>query len=70
MLEEDSKRALIRDIDEPEPEKPDDFAKRYHVKINYYYLREDIGPRIDRFCWKKHAYLYFRRHASVNHLLK
>ena len=77
VLEQDEKRG--RDIlasfrsmekEEPEPEHPEAFCKRFGVKINYRYLREDIGPRMDRYCQKNNAYLYFRKHASIGHLLR
>jgi hypothetical protein len=73
MLEEDRLRekAGLDDVfDMLEPEPPELFCKRYGAKLNYEYLRTDIGPRIDRFCNKRNAYLEFKRCSSVGHLLK
>lgn len=51
MLEEDALKFIPKDLaDMPEPEQPEAFCKRYGVKINYNYLRNDIGPRVDRYC--------------------
>ncbi len=59
VLEQDTISQIINydPMKEPEPEQPEAFCKRFGVKMNYAYLRDDIGPRIDRFCWRKHAYL-------------
>ena len=54
----------------PEDETAEAFCKRYGVKLNYMFLQDGIGPRIDRYCNKKHAYLHFKRHSSVSQLLK
>jgi hypothetical protein len=71
MLEEDRLREkAIENQEVPEPETGEAFCKRYGVKLNYNFLRDDIGPRIDRYCNKKHAYLHFKRHSSVSQLLK
>ncbi len=67
MLEEDRIREnAIENQEIPEPESAEAFCKRYGVKLNYNFLRDDIGPRIDRYCNKKHAYLHFKRHSSVS----
>lgn len=41
---------LINLADLPEPELPEAFCKRFGVKFNYKYIRDDVGPRIDRYC--------------------
>jgi hypothetical protein len=67
MLEEDRIREkAIENQEMEESETGEAFCKRYGVKLNYNFLRDDIGPRIDRYCNKKHAYLHFKRHSSVN----
>jgi hypothetical protein len=70
MIEEDKKKTYNKLEELPEPESAEDFCKRYGVKLNYNYIRTDIGPRIDRYCFKKSAYLHFKRHSSVGSLLK
>lgn len=75
MLEKDEKRGegiqdilasfRSQDTEAPEPEQPEAFCKRFGVKINYRYLREDIGPRMDRYCQRNNAYLYFKKHSSI-----
>lgn len=54
------------DLNEPEPEQPEAFCQRHGVKMNYKYLRDDIGPRVDRFCWRRNAYFFFRKHSSID----
>ena len=71
MLEEDLTRKLVPGHEDlPEPEQPAAFCKRFGVKMNYIYLRNVVGARVDRYCWSKNAFLNFKKHASLNHLLK
>ena len=67
MLENEPKLTSLADL--PEPELPEAFCRRFGVKFNYNYIRYDVGPRIDRYCQRNHAYLEFKRHQSVQSLL-
>ena len=68
MLENEPKLTSLADL--PEPELPEAFCRRFGVKFNYKYIRDDVGPRIDRYCERNNAYIDFKRHQSVQGLLK
>lgn len=68
MLENEPKLTSLADL--PEPELPEAFCRRFGVKFNYKYIRDDVGPRIDRYCQRNNAYIEFKRHQSVQSLLK
>jgi hypothetical protein len=57
LQEDDINKQIINPSDIPEPELPEAFCKRFGAEMNYKYLRYDIGPRVDRFCWKRNAYI-------------
>lgn len=67
MLENEPILTSLADL--PEPELPEAFCRRFGVKFNYSYIRDDVGPRIDRYCQRNNAYIEFKKHQSVQSLL-